>query len=167
MNESYCTSIDLFNRNLGLALSICQQGPRDTTNLRAVEKICHSFSTIAQEMSSTYLRLHEFYGNSLQKIEKPQDEDAMLETAITKAMGKEDEHDGDGMPFRRDAEDDDVSIDSSESSVDLDSMLPSQRENYLKTKAMEQAVRHFSVDNLSSEAQAQNQILGNVSLDKI
>lgn len=171
MDTNY-TPIDLMCRNMGLALSIAQKA----NDAQAAEQIVASFERI---MSG--LRFRPSLSLPLPHP-PPLSEEDIINNAIARAQGiQKDEslndEEGGWKPFdmpkayEEDDEDDDYSCSSevhlpsptstvsSDPPPDLDSMLPGQRENYLKTKAMAQGLRDASFHD-TPQTRAQHEALG-------
>ena len=189
-NQSFCTTMDLLARNMGLALSICQRGPHMASNVKAAQKISTNFSRIMEHVSDTYAQVSEtsfpmpfplgqVHHVPTNQEQHGEEEDDVIENAIKRAMQVGDDEEVEeveevegAVPYRlgRDSNsdsnsdsDDFDSQDSQEeedSSVDLDDMLPGQRENYLKTKSMAKGIQSATIYDQSEAAKADHAALG-------
>ncbi len=199
-NQSFCTTMDLLARNMGLALSIAQRGPHPASNVKAAQKIAVNFSRIVESVTESYAQVSEtsfhtpLSGTMNHGPLKKKEEDDVIENAIARAMNmnvsdSESEMSG-GVAFRKktrtrmvfgsdeetddeladsqlpDSDDSDVELpsfgeesDDEDMSVDVDEMLPGQRENYLKTKKLSQGIREAAFHD-THETRTQKEALG-------
>lgn len=196
-NQSFCTTIDILARNMGLALSIAQRGPHPASNVKAAQKIATNFARIMEGITDSYSQvsetsLHSRFHQPMQAQPNVEmEEDDVIANAIARAMNVDmaDSHSevSGGIAFRKrnrrrvvfgsDEEEDDELADSQldesdvelpsfdeasddgDTSVDLDNMLPGQRENHLKTKALAQSMRNAAFHD-TAETKAQKEALG-------
>lgn len=180
-NQSFCTTMDLLTRNMGLALSIVQRGPHPASNAKAAQKIATQFARLFENVSESYAQVSETSSHMVYSIpskeenQEEEEEDNIIDNAIKRAMDidvSDDESSiAGGVAFRKKQEDSDSDSsdvdmpsfgnesDEEDTSVDLDAMLPGQRENYLKTKKMQDGLRQAAFHD-TEETRAQKDALG-------
>ena len=161
-SHSFYTTIDLLCRNLSTALSICQQGTNANTNALAAQNITKHFSSLIGQVSDAYAHVTPPPILSNPNINPSLKQE--IDNAVKSAMSIKPTTDDvcGGVPFNHtnavdmtvDAqyssdEDSDGSLTSEESSIDIESMLPGQRENYLKTKKFAEGLRRARMSDTS------------------
>ena len=152
-SHSFYTTIDLLCRNMSLALSICQQGTNPNSNALAAQNVAKEFASLIGQVSNAYAQVAPPFLVSATHGEVP-DTSNEVEEAIKSAMlikPTNDEQTSGGIPFKHenvvdldvdlDSSNDDTDDESSNSSIDVESMLPGQRENYFKTKRLADGLR--------------------------
>lgn len=164
-SHSFYTTIDLLCRNMSLALSICQQGTNPNSNALATQTVTKDFSSLIGQVSNAYAQVAPPFvihpTHTLQSDFDTHNEDNVKE-AIKSAMSikptDSDQVCGGGVPFKHPHEVDmNVDLDASnadtddnssdESSIDVESMLPGQRDNYLKTKKTADGLRRAKLSD--------------------
>jgi hypothetical protein len=195
-NQSFCTTMDLLARNMGLALSIAQRGPHPASNVKAAQKISMNFARIVEHVTESYSQVSEtslqtgFSLPALDPVKKTKHVvDDVIENAIARAMDFNVDSDSEvsgGVAFRKnrrkvvfgsdeEEEDDELAdsqfgdldedapfdrtSDEDDTSVDIDSMLPGQRENHLRTKALAQGLRMAAFHD-TNNTKTQKETLG-------
>lgn len=186
-NQSFCTTVDLLARNMGLALSIAQRGPHPASNVKAAEKISTNFSRILEHVTDSYSQISETSTSlpfSFPLAQQPalkedhEDDDDVIENAIARAMNIDSDDESEvkgGVKFQfnkayesdeSDTDESDVDLpsfgaesDDEDTTVNLDDMLPGQRANYLKTKSMSQGLREAAFHD-TEETRYQKKALG-------
>jgi hypothetical protein len=188
-NQSFCSTMDLLARNMGLALSICQRGTHAAGNAQSAVRIATDCSRLIERVADTYAQYshvsaptHIYPNPMYPPIERPDDDDDVIQKAIARAMCVDNDSDDDtetgAVPYalgrtstrvdlseppsaNTDYPDSDSDSDSdSSSTLDLDTLPEGQRLNYLKTKGMEQAIRDAQFHDTSEEAKAHRAALG-------
>lgn len=153
-SHSFYTTIDLLCRNLSTALSICQQGTNANTNALAAQNITKHFSSLIGQVSDAYAHVSPplVLPNTTTNPSLKQEIDKAVESAMSIRPTTDDVCGGvpfnhpSGVDMAVDAqsssdEDSDESLISEDSSIDIESMLPGQRENYVKTKKFAEGLR--------------------------
>ena len=142
---------------MSLALSICQRGTNPNSNALAAQNVSKEFASLIGQVSNAYAQVAPPFLVPANHGEVSDTTD-QVEEAIRSAMSikpTNDEQASGGIPFKHanvvdldvdihssnEETDDDSSSQSSDSSVDVESMLPGQRENYFKTKRIADGLR--------------------------